>query len=162
MIVPVLIAFAAFGPPQTTVLAGDTVTWTNEAVRKHAVDGLGEPFDSPELFTGDTYSHQYDAPGAFPYYCRIHLFMRGEVDVFRVLLDTPTAPASTGRPYTLRGRASLPAGSTVPILAEDGARRRRRSSATTASSPCRSRRRARPPTTRPMATRSGSTCSTAR
>jgi hypothetical protein len=120
MIVGVLIAFAAFGPPQTTVLAGDTVTWTNQAVRKHTVDGLGEPFDSPELFTGDTYSHQYDAPGAFPYYCRIHLFMRGEVDVFRVLLDTPTTPAGSGRPYTLRGRASLPAGTLVPILAEDG------------------------------------------
>jgi len=120
MIVPVLIAFAAFGPPQTTVLAGDTVTWTNQAVRKHTVDGLGEPFDSPELFTGDSYSHQYDSPGTFPYYCRIHLFMRGEVDVFRVLLDTPATPASSGRPYTLRGRASLPAGTLVPILAEDG------------------------------------------
>lgn len=120
MIVPVLIAFAAFGPPQTTVLAGDTVTWTNQAVRKHTVDGLGEPFDSPELFTGDTFSHQYDTPGTFAYYCRIHVFMRGEVDVFRVLLDTPTTPASTGRPYTLRGRSALPAGSTVPILAEDG------------------------------------------
>jgi hypothetical protein len=118
MIVPVLIAFAAFGPPQTTVLAGDTVTWTNQSVRKHAVDGPG--FDSPELFNGDAFSHEFDTPGAVAYYCRVHLFMRGEVDVFRVLLDTPTAPASTGRPYTLRGRASLPAGSTVPILAEDG------------------------------------------
>lgn len=120
MIVPILIGFAAFGPPQTTVLAGDTVTWTNQAVRKHTVDGLGERFDSPELFNGDTFSHEFDTPGAISYYCRIHPFMRGEVDVFRVLLDTPTAPASTGRPYTLRGRAALPAGSTVPILAGDG------------------------------------------
>jgi hypothetical protein len=118
VIVPVLIAFAAFGPPQTTVLAGDTVTWTNQSVRKHAVDGPG--FDSPELFSGDSFAREFDTPGAVSYYCRIHLFMRGEVDVFRVLLDTPTAPASTGRPYTLRGRAALPAGSTVPILAEDG------------------------------------------
>ena len=120
MIVPVLIAFAAFGPPQTTVLAGDTVTWTNQSVRKHAVDGLGEPFASPELFNGDSFSHEFDTPGAISYYCRIHPFMRGEVDVFRVLLDTPATPASTGRPYTLRGRTSLPAGSTFPILAEDG------------------------------------------
>jgi hypothetical protein len=120
VIVPILIAFAAFGPPQTTVLAGDTVTWTNQSVRKHTVDGLGEAFDSPELFSGDTFSHEYDSPGAFAYYCRIHTFMRGEVDVFRVLLDTPATPASTGRPYTLRGRAALPAGSTFPVLAEDG------------------------------------------
>ena len=120
MIVPILIGFAAFGPPQTTVLAGDTVTWTNQAVRKHTVDGLSEQFDSPELFTGDTFSHEFDTPGAVAYYCRIHSFMRGEVDVFRVLLDAPTTPASAGRPYTLRGRAALPAGSTLPILADDG------------------------------------------
>jgi len=120
VIVPILIGFAAFGPPQATVLAGDTVTWTNQAVRKHTVDGLGEQFDSPELFNGDAFSHEFDTPGAISYYCRIHPFMRGEVDVFRVLLDPPAAPASTGRPYTLRGRAALPAGSTVPILAGDG------------------------------------------
>ena len=120
MIAAVLIGFAAFGPPQAAVLAGDTVTWSNQSVRKHAVDGLGEPFASPELFNGDAFSHEFDTPGAVAYYCRIHPFMRGEVDVFRVLLDTPATPASTGRPYTLRGRAALPAGSTVPILDGDG------------------------------------------
>jgi hypothetical protein len=120
MIVPVAIAFALFGPPQTTVLAGDTVTWTNQAVRKHTVDGLTESFDSPELFLGDAYSHQFGTPGAFAYYCRLHPFMRGEVDVYRVLIDPPQAAASAGRPYTLRGRASLPPGSQVPILAGDG------------------------------------------
>jgi Copper binding proteins, plastocyanin/azurin family len=120
LIAQVLIAFAAFGPPQTTVLAGDTVTWTNIAARNHTVDGLTERFDSPELGTNATFSHTFENPGAIAYYCRIHAFMRGEVDVFRVLLDTPTTPATTGRPYTLRGRAALPAGSTFPILADDG------------------------------------------
>jgi hypothetical protein len=120
MITTVAIAFSLFGPPQTTVLAGDTVTWTNRAVRKHTVDGLTEPFDSPELFLGDSYSHEFDTPGAFAYYCRLHPFMRGEVDVYRVLLEPPGLAASSGRPYTLRGRASLPEGSTVPIAGEDG------------------------------------------
>jgi hypothetical protein len=120
LIAQVLIAFAAFGPPQTTVLAGDTVTWTNIAARNHTVDGLTEPFDSPELGTNATFSHTFENPGAIAYYCRIHAFMRGEVDVFRVLLDTPATPATTGRSYTLRGRAALPAGSTFPILAGDG------------------------------------------
>ena len=120
MIATVAIAFALFGPPQATVLAGDTVTWTNNAVRKHTVDGLTEPFDSPELFLGDSYSHEFDTPGAFAYYCRLHPFMRGEVDVYRVLLDRPGVAATPGRPYTLRGRASLPPGSTVPITAADG------------------------------------------
>ena len=121
MIAPVLIGFAAFSQLQTPVLAGDTVTWTNEAVRAHTVDSLGgESFDSPQLFNGDTFSHQFNAPGSFSYYCRIHPFMRGEVDVYRSLIDVPTVAASGDRPYTLRGRSSLPAGSSVPILTEDG------------------------------------------
>jgi hypothetical protein len=120
MIASVAIAFALFGPPQTTVLAGDTVTWTNQAVRKHTVDGLTESFDSPELFLGDAFSHEFDTPGAYAYYCRLHPFMRGEVDVYHVLLDAPAAAASAGRPFTLRGRSSLPAGSSVPIVAGDG------------------------------------------
>jgi hypothetical protein len=120
VIAQVLIAFAAFGPPQTTVLAGDTVTWTNIAARNHTVDGLTEPFDSAELGTNVSFSHTFENPGAIAYYCRIHPFMRGEVDVFRALLDTPTTPATTGRPYTLRGRAALAAGASLPILAEDG------------------------------------------
>jgi hypothetical protein len=120
MIATVAIAFALFGPSQTSVLAGDTVTWTNQAVRKHAVDGLGEPFDSPELFLGDRYSHEFDTPGVVGYYCRIHSFMRGEVDVYRVLLAAPQAAASAGRPFALHGRAALPAGSPVTIDADDG------------------------------------------
>jgi hypothetical protein len=120
MIASVAIAFALFGPPQTTVLAGDTVTWTNQAVRKHTVDGLTERFDSPELFLGDSFSREFDTPGAYPYYCRLHPFMRGEVDVYRSLLDAPAAAASAGRPFTLRGRSSLPAGAAVPILGDDG------------------------------------------
>jgi hypothetical protein len=121
MIVPVVIAFAAFGPAQTAVLAGDTVTWTNQAVRKHAVDGVSEPFASPELFLGDSFSRRFDTPGAVPYYCRIHPFMRGEVDVYRILLDPPPAAATAGRPYTLRGRAALPPGSPITIQGEGGA-----------------------------------------
>jgi hypothetical protein len=46
--------------------------------------------------------------------------MRGEVDVYRVLLETPPAAATAGRPFTLRGRAALPVGASVPILAGDG------------------------------------------
>jgi copper binding plastocyanin/azurin family protein len=121
VIAGVAIAFALFGPAQTTVLAGDTVTWTNQAVRKHTVDGLTERFDSPELFLGDSFSHEFDAPGQFAYYCRLHPFMRGQVDVYDVLLESPQVAASLGRPYTLRGRSSLPAGSTVPITTAGGA-----------------------------------------
>ena len=129
----VTIAFAAFAPPQTTVLAGDTVTWTNEAVRRHTVNDLGDGWASGDLFLGDAYSHRFENPGAVPYYCRLHPFMRGEVDVFRVLLDTPTAAASAGRPFPLHGRAALPAGTPVAIEADDGSGYRPAATATVAS-----------------------------
>jgi hypothetical protein len=116
----VSIAFAAFGPAQTAILTGDTVTWTNDAARQHAVDGVTEPFDSPPLVLGDTFSHQFKTPGAVQYYCRIHPFMRGEVDVYDVLLDTPPAAASAGRAFTLTGRAALAPGSPLAIEADDG------------------------------------------
>ena len=60
------------------------------------------------------------APGAYPYYCRIHPFMRGEVDVYDSLLDAPTVAAGAGRPFVLRGRTAQPAGTTLPIVADDG------------------------------------------
>jgi hypothetical protein len=116
----VTVAFAAFGPPQTTVLAGDTVTWTNQAVRMHAVDGVNESFDSPALVLGESFSHRFDTPGVVQYYCRLHPFMRGEVDVYPALLDPPPVAASPGRRFTLSGRASLPAGSPITIEADDG------------------------------------------
>jgi hypothetical protein len=116
----VAIAFAAFGPPQTMVLTGDTVTWTNQAVRQHAIDGVNESFDSPPLSLGDTFSHQFDTPGVVDYYCRLHPFMRGQVDVVDVLLDTPQAAAGPNQPFTLRGRAALPPGSPISLEADDG------------------------------------------
>jgi hypothetical protein len=121
VIAPVLIAFAAFGPAQTSILSGDTVTWTNEAVRAHTVDSLsGAGFDSPQLLLGDGFSHAFAQPGAYPYYCRLHPFMHGEVDVYDTLLDAPTAAAGAGRPFVLRGRTAQPAGSTLTIVADDG------------------------------------------
>ena len=47
--------------------------------------------------------------------------MRGEVDVHNVLLAAPTEPGAPGRPYTVRGRAALPAGQSVAIEADTGA-----------------------------------------
>jgi plastocyanin len=117
---PVGIGFDAFGPAQISVLAGDTVTWTNNSVRQHTVTAVDQSFSSAHLFNGNTFSHRFDVPGAVPYYCQVHPFMRGEVDVQRVLLSAPVAPASPGRPFPLAGRAALPAGSPISLLADDG------------------------------------------
>jgi len=117
---PVSIAFAAFAPDHIDVIAGDTVTWTNDSVRAHTVDADDEGFASDRLVTGDQFSHQFADSGVFPYHCRLHPFMRGEVDVYPLLLDRPPAPAGPGRPYPIRGRAALAAGTRIQIQADIG------------------------------------------
>jgi plastocyanin len=115
------IAYGAFAPMQVQVLAGDTVTWTNVSVRDHTVNALDGSWGSPTLTEGDRYSHAFGAPGTFGFYCRIHTFMRGEVDVARLLIDAPPTPAAAGRPYPLHGRTALAPQTPVTIEADSGA-----------------------------------------
>jgi plastocyanin len=114
------IGFNAFGTPKVSVLTGDTVKWTNLSVRAHTVNADDGGWASPEFVYTESFSRTFDAPGVVPYYCRLHTYMRGEVDVSNVLLDTPSAPGADGRPYTLRGRTVDTSGAPVTIEADHG------------------------------------------
>ena len=116
----VSILFASFSPPQIDVVAGDTVTWSNDSVRRHTVTSVDRSWSSPDVFGGDRYGHEFDQTGAFQYFCQVHPSMRGEVDVHSVLLAAPPEPGAPGRPYTLQGRSALPPGTDVAIEAGDG------------------------------------------
>jgi plastocyanin len=116
----VSILFASYAPPRIDVLAGDTVRWSNVSVRAHTVTADSGAWASARLFTDDMFSHRFDAVGTETYYCTVHSFMRGEVDVHRVLLDAPKEPGAPGRAYVLHGRAGLPAGTAVAIEADSG------------------------------------------
>ncbi|MEA2250541.1 MAG: hypothetical protein QOJ82_712 [Solirubrobacteraceae bacterium] len=116
----VSIGFDAYAPAQIDVLAGDTVTWSNDSVRMHTVSAQDGSWSSATLVGGDAFSFRFDTPGAVPYYCMIHGFMRGEVDVHRVLLDAPTEQGAPNRAFDLTGRAALPPGSPVTIEADSG------------------------------------------
>ena len=117
----VSIGFAAFSPVTTNVLAGDTVMWSNDSTRAHTVTADDGSFDSDRLTGGTTFHMRFDQVGAVPYYCRLHSFMRGEIDVHRLLLDVPrdttTAP---GRPFTFGGRSALAPGTELWIQADTG------------------------------------------
>jgi plastocyanin len=114
------IAFAAFQPPDIQVLAGDTVTWINDSVRAHTVNADDGSWSSPELVAAGRFSHTFDTVGTVPYYCRLHAFMRGQVDVARLLIDPPPAPAASGRPYPLHGRTALAAQTPLSVEADTG------------------------------------------
>jgi plastocyanin len=117
----VAILFGAFAPARLDILAGDTVHWNNDSVRVHAVNADDGTWASTRLVSDDAFSRSFDTPGTATYYCVLHPFMRGEIDVHRVLLTAPDEPGAPGRPYTIHGRAALPAGESVTIEADAGA-----------------------------------------
>jgi plastocyanin len=114
------VQFAAFGPAEVDVLAGDRVTWSNVSARRHDVAADDHSFDSGSLFTGGTYAHTFDHEGVVPYYCTLHPFMRGTVTVHDVLLTAPSEPGAPGRPFAVRGRTALPTGTPITIEADTG------------------------------------------
>jgi len=116
----VSILVGSYTPAHIDVLAGDTVRWTNDSVRTHSVSADDSGWASGRLVATDSFSHRFDAPASVPYYCTLHPFMRGEVDVHRVLLRPPAEPGAPGRSYVLHGRAALPAGTAVSIEADSG------------------------------------------
>ena len=111
----------AYAPAEVDVLAGDTVRWSNDSVRAHTVSADDGTWTSARIVSSDSYSHRFDDPGSFSYYCKLHVFMRGVVHVERILLDAPKEPGAPGRTYALHGRAALPADSPVTIEADAGA-----------------------------------------
>jgi plastocyanin len=117
--VPIL--YAAYGTPRVDVLAGDTVRWMNNSVRVHTVTSEDGAWASGRLPGEDTFTHRFDTVGTATYYCMLHPFMRGEVDVHDVLLAVPTEPGAPGRSYVLHGRASAASGTDVGIEADSGA-----------------------------------------
>ncbi|MGE5850408.1 MAG: plastocyanin/azurin family copper-binding protein [Candidatus Methylomirabilota bacterium] len=80
----------AFEPPIIQVNLGDSVTWTNNYKQPHLIstfkkvkgasvqDGV---LDSPMLKTGESFTHKFEKPGTYEYFCPIHVFMLGKVVV---------------------------------------------------------------------------------
>lgn len=78
----VQIVDTAFQPASLSVAVGTKVVWTQTGVEPHSVTAVGGSFDSsPDcspitptkcLQKGDTFSHVFDHPGVYRYYCRVH------------------------------------------------------------------------------------------
>jgi len=112
----VAIQFAGFDGPQADIVTGDTVHWTNDSVRIHSVVADDASFDSGRLPAGAMFARRFDQAGTVTYYCSLHPFMRGEIDVHDVLLDAPATHAGADKPYVLTGRVA--AGITGPVTIE--------------------------------------------
>jgi len=77
----------SFSPQQVTIQAGETVEWKNTSVIVHTVtadpeeatveesvqlpDGAAA-FDSGDLDRGETFTHTFETPGTYRYFCIPH------------------------------------------------------------------------------------------
>lgn len=109
--------FKTFTPPNVRLLTGESVVWTNDSARAHTVTGEG--FDSGRLGPRQRFRRRFETPGTHSYVCTLHVGMAGSVEVARLLLDPPAAPAAPRRPYPVSGRAALPAGTEVVVLGDE-------------------------------------------
>ena len=71
----------SFGPPELTVTAGATITWTNRDDIPHTVVSPDKVFKSKVLDTDERFSFTFNTPGTFLYFCSIHPKMTGKVVV---------------------------------------------------------------------------------
>jgi plastocyanin len=71
----------AFVAASMDVVAGGSVTWTNEDPTPHTVTADGGAFDSRQLDAGGRFSTVLPEPGNYAYHCEIHPTMVGTVHV---------------------------------------------------------------------------------
>jgi plastocyanin len=64
-----------------TINAGDVVVWRNLDPVEHALQSETGVFESPLIEPRRTFTHRFDTPGKFTYYCKPHPFMKAEVIV---------------------------------------------------------------------------------
>ena len=94
-----------FTPATVRVLVGDSVLWMNHDTQRHTATAADASFDTGSIVPHGDATAAFPATGSFPYYCRIHRFMRGRVDVVALLLAGPATQPARGDPATLTGRA---------------------------------------------------------
>jgi plastocyanin len=108
----ITIANFAFVPADTTITAGDTVTWTNTDPAPHDVTVTSGPvaIHSPTIATGQSWTYTFTMPGTYAYICSIHPDMRATL----VVAPAPTRAVVPAAPVRI---ATPPARTSVAVAA---------------------------------------------
>ncbi len=89
--------YNTFSVDRVVVAPGTTVTWVNAGSNDHdvlSIDG-GFGVDKLSFGPGQTYSHVFDTPGEYPYYCELHgIPTAGMIGV--VVVEAPTDTTTPG------------------------------------------------------------------
>ena len=78
---------ACYLPASTTINVGDTVEWKNTDTAAHTVtggspsDGPSGVFDSSLIMAGASFENTFDEAGSYDYFCMVHPWMVGNVQV---------------------------------------------------------------------------------
>jgi len=80
---------SCFLPFSKSITTGTTVTWKNFDTAAHTFTSgtaadpgtVGDLFDSSLIFAGQSFSHQFNSPGTFDYFCLVHPWMVGQIIV---------------------------------------------------------------------------------
>ena len=76
-----------FIPFNAEIISGGTVTWSNDDVAVHTVtsgivsEGPDDIFDSGIISPGSTFEHTFEDSGTYDYFCIVHPWMIGTVQV---------------------------------------------------------------------------------
>jgi plastocyanin len=101
----------AYDPAHLDVLVGTTVMWKNDDSINHTVTADGDAFSSGYVPPGGSFSFTFATQGHYAFHCTIHKFMRGEVDVFGLVLTGPEGPVAAGHRVVFAGLAPVGTGS---------------------------------------------------
>ena len=110
-----------YDPAQISVLVGTSVTWKNDDSINHTATADGDAFASGYLPPGGSFAFTFTKQGRYAFHCTIHKFMKGEIDVFGLVLSGPEGPVATGDRVVFAGLAP-PGTQTVTLLGGSASR----------------------------------------
>ena len=79
--VQVRVSLFGFTPSTRTVHAGTIVTWGNNDERPHTVTSADGFFASQAIFSGESFSFRFDAPGTYTYFSGFQPHLTGTIVV---------------------------------------------------------------------------------
>ena len=94
-----------YDPAQISVLVGTAVTWKNDDSINHTATADGDAFSSGYLPPGGSFTFVFAKQGRYAFHCTIHKFMKGEIDVFGLVLSGPEGPVGSGQRVVFAGLA---------------------------------------------------------
>jgi plastocyanin len=77
----VVMEATAFAPATLTVVAGDSVVWTNKDPFPHTATSKAAGFDSQPVQSEKSWKYVASKKGEFPYVCTLHPTMKGVLQV---------------------------------------------------------------------------------